>query len=115
MVTNICFPHSTATLTYDTLRFGEFEDFPETSDPVWILGREYNALTGKHPRQFLTFPLRVTKQDENKHGKWKESIQKQEVQDDARVNANENKHNVKNNPLITFAIVIFEHRLALFL
>lgn len=38
-----CFP---ATLTYDTLRFGEFEDFPETSEPVWILGKEYNALTG---------------------------------------------------------------------
>ena len=36
-----------ATLTYDTLRFGEFEDFPETSDPVWILGKEYNALTGR--------------------------------------------------------------------
>eukprot|EP00064_Thunnus_orientalis_P003573 superscaffoldBa00000296_g3583 len=36
-----------ATLTYDTLRFGEFEDFPETSDPVWILGKEYNALTEK--------------------------------------------------------------------
>lgn len=35
-----------ATLTYDTLRFGEFEDFPETSEPVWILGKEYNALTG---------------------------------------------------------------------
>ncbi|XP_059923249.1 cysteine protease ATG4B isoform X1 [Gadus macrocephalus] len=34
-----------ATLTYDTLRFGEFEDFPETSDPVWILGKEFNALT----------------------------------------------------------------------
>ena len=36
----------TATLTYDTLRFGEFEDFPETSEPVWILGKEFNALTG---------------------------------------------------------------------
>ncbi|CAF90552.1 unnamed protein product, partial [Tetraodon nigroviridis] len=35
-----------ATLTYDTLRFGEFEDFPETTEPVWILGREYSALTG---------------------------------------------------------------------
>ncbi|PWA14416.1 hypothetical protein CCH79_00011076, partial [Gambusia affinis] len=35
------------TLTYDTLRFGEFEDFPETSEPVWILGKEYNALTEK--------------------------------------------------------------------
>ncbi|XP_045079520.1 cysteine protease ATG4B isoform X2 [Coregonus clupeaformis] len=34
-----------ATLTYDTLRFGEFEDFPETSEPVWILGKEFNALT----------------------------------------------------------------------
>ncbi|CAB1314368.1 unnamed protein product, partial [Coregonus sp. 'balchen'] len=34
------------TLTYDTLRFGEFEDFPETSEPVWILGKEFNALTG---------------------------------------------------------------------
>lgn len=33
-------------MTYDTLRFGEFEDFPETSEPVWILGKEYNALTG---------------------------------------------------------------------
>uniref|UniRef100_A0A668AEG3 Cysteine protease n=1 Tax=Myripristis murdjan TaxID=586833 RepID=A0A668AEG3_9TELE len=39
-----CFP---ATLTYDTLRFGEFEDFPETSEPVWILGKEFNALTEK--------------------------------------------------------------------
>lgn len=38
---------STATLTYDTLRFGEFEDFPETPEPVWILGKEYSALTGK--------------------------------------------------------------------
>uniref|UniRef100_A0A7N5ZVX5 Cysteine protease n=1 Tax=Anabas testudineus TaxID=64144 RepID=A0A7N5ZVX5_ANATE len=36
-----------STLTYDTLRFGEFEDFPETSEPVWILGKEYNALTEK--------------------------------------------------------------------
>ena len=36
-----------ATLTYDTLRFGEFEDFPDTSEPVWILGKEYNALTGR--------------------------------------------------------------------
>uniref|UniRef100_A0A669D1T3 Cysteine protease n=1 Tax=Oreochromis niloticus TaxID=8128 RepID=A0A669D1T3_ORENI len=36
-----------ATLTYDTLRFVEFEDFPETSEPVWILGKEYNALTEK--------------------------------------------------------------------
>lgn len=35
-----------ATLTYDTLRFGEFEDFPETTEPVWILGNEYSALTG---------------------------------------------------------------------
>lgn len=39
-------PLSAATLTYDTLRFGEFEDFPETSEPVWILGKQYNALTG---------------------------------------------------------------------
>ncbi|KAK3575303.1 hypothetical protein QTP86_023425 [Hemibagrus guttatus] len=36
-----------ATLTYDTLRFGEFEDFPETSEPVWILGKQSNALTEK--------------------------------------------------------------------
>lgn len=35
-----------ATLTYDTLRFAEFEDFPETSEPVWILGRKYSVLTG---------------------------------------------------------------------
>uniref|UniRef100_A0A4W5LB92 Uncharacterized protein n=1 Tax=Hucho hucho TaxID=62062 RepID=A0A4W5LB92_9TELE len=34
-----------ATLTYDTLGFGEFDDFPETSEPVWILGKEFNALT----------------------------------------------------------------------
>ncbi|XP_028650649.1 cysteine protease ATG4B [Erpetoichthys calabaricus] len=34
-----------ATLTYDTLRFGEFEDFPETEEPVWILGQEYSAIT----------------------------------------------------------------------
>lgn len=37
---------SIATLTYDTLRFAEFEDFPETSEPVWILGRKYSVLTG---------------------------------------------------------------------
>lgn len=37
---------SVATLTYDTLRFAEFEDFPETSEPVWILGRKYSILTG---------------------------------------------------------------------
>jgi cysteine protease ATG4 len=37
---------STATLTYDTLRFAEFEDFPETSEPVWILGRKYSIFTG---------------------------------------------------------------------
>ncbi|KAL4608347.1 cysteine protease ATG4B isoform X1 [Arapaima gigas] len=36
-----------ATLTYDTLRFGEFEEFPETTEPVWILGKEFSALTGK--------------------------------------------------------------------
>lgn len=36
----------TATLTYDSLRFGEIEDFPETSEPVWILGKEFSALTG---------------------------------------------------------------------
>lgn len=34
-----------ATLTYDTLRFGEFEDFPETPEPVWILGKQFSALT----------------------------------------------------------------------
>ncbi|ELV12252.1 Cysteine protease ATG4B, partial [Tupaia chinensis] len=38
---------SPATLTYDTLRFAEFEDFPETSEPVWILGRKYSVLTEK--------------------------------------------------------------------
>ncbi|XP_046939135.1 cysteine protease ATG4B isoform X3 [Lynx rufus] len=36
-----------ATLTYDTLRFAEFEDFPETSEPVWILGRKYSISTEK--------------------------------------------------------------------
>ncbi|XP_030071722.1 cysteine protease ATG4B isoform X2 [Microcaecilia unicolor] len=36
-----------STLTYDTLRFAELEDFPETSEPVWILGKNYNALTEK--------------------------------------------------------------------
>lgn len=36
-----------ATLTYDTLRFGEFEEFPETSEPVWILGKQFSALTEK--------------------------------------------------------------------
>nr|XP_055069842.1 cysteine protease ATG4B isoform X1 [Misgurnus anguillicaudatus] len=36
-----------ATLTYDTLRFGEIEDFPETSEPVWILGKQFSALTEK--------------------------------------------------------------------
>ncbi|KAM6122311.1 cysteine protease ATG4B isoform 2-T2 [Pterocles gutturalis] len=35
-----------ATLTYDTLRF-EYEDFPETKEPVWILGRKYSVLTEK--------------------------------------------------------------------
>lgn len=40
---------SIATLTYDTLRFAEFEDFPETSEPVWILGRKYSVLTGMAP------------------------------------------------------------------
>ena len=40
-----------ATLTYDTLRFGEFEDFPETSEPVWILGKQFNALTGRGSHQ----------------------------------------------------------------
>ncbi|KAH0623965.1 hypothetical protein JD844_007193 [Phrynosoma platyrhinos] len=39
----MCF--GTATLTYDTLRF-EYEDFPETKEPVWILGRKYSVLTG---------------------------------------------------------------------
>lgn len=34
-----------ATLTYDTLRF-EYEDFPETKEPVWILGRKYSVFTG---------------------------------------------------------------------
>ncbi|KAK2858083.1 hypothetical protein Q7C36_006002 [Tachysurus vachellii] len=36
-----------ATLTYDTLRFGEFEDFPETPEPVWILGKQSSALLEK--------------------------------------------------------------------
>ncbi|XP_025259923.1 cysteine protease ATG4B isoform X1 [Theropithecus gelada] len=36
-----------ATLTYDTLRFAEYEDFPETSEPVWILGRKYSIFTEK--------------------------------------------------------------------
>ncbi|XP_025934327.1 cysteine protease ATG4B isoform X6 [Apteryx rowi] len=35
-----------ATLTYDTLRF-EYEDFPETKEPVWILGRKYSVFTEK--------------------------------------------------------------------
>uniref|UniRef100_A0A8D0B4G1 Cysteine protease n=1 Tax=Salvator merianae TaxID=96440 RepID=A0A8D0B4G1_SALMN len=35
-----------ATLTYDTLRF-EYEDFPETKEPVWILGKKYSVLTEK--------------------------------------------------------------------
>ncbi|MGH0144755.1 UNVERIFIED_CONTAM: hypothetical protein FKN15_053535 [Acipenser sinensis] len=38
---------STATLTYDTLGFAEFEEFPQTEEPVWILGRESSALTEK--------------------------------------------------------------------
>uniref|UniRef100_A0A8C2GQC9 Cysteine protease n=1 Tax=Cyprinus carpio TaxID=7962 RepID=A0A8C2GQC9_CYPCA len=38
---------STATLTYDSLRYGEIEDFPETSEPVWILGKQFSALTEK--------------------------------------------------------------------
>ncbi|KAA0713089.1 Cysteine protease ATG4B [Triplophysa tibetana] len=37
----------TATLTYDSLRFGEIEDFPETIEPVWILGKQFSALTEK--------------------------------------------------------------------
>ncbi|XP_054691352.1 cysteine protease ATG4B isoform X1 [Grus americana] len=37
---------SPATLTYDTLRF-EYEDFPETKEPVWILGRKYSVFTEK--------------------------------------------------------------------
>uniref|UniRef100_UPI00398E7C7D cysteine protease ATG4B isoform X6 n=1 Tax=Pristiophorus japonicus TaxID=55135 RepID=UPI00398E7C7D len=40
-------PNTPATLTYDTLRFGDFEDFPETTEPVWILGTKYSALTDK--------------------------------------------------------------------
>lgn len=43
----------TATLTYDTLRFAEFEDFPETSEPVWILGRKYSVFTGIAMSVFL--------------------------------------------------------------
>ncbi|CAH2246762.1 cysteine protease ATG4B [Pelobates cultripes] len=35
-----------ATLTYDTLRF-DTPDFPETAEPVWVLGRKYSALTEK--------------------------------------------------------------------
>lgn len=43
-----------ATLTYDTLRFGEFEEFPETSEPVWILGKQFSALTGdKQPNNMM--------------------------------------------------------------
>lgn len=49
---SFCLPLA-ATLTYDTLRFGEFEDFPETSEPVWILGKEYNALKGGNTRRRL--------------------------------------------------------------
>lgn len=48
-----CMASLSATLTYDTLRFGEFEDFPETSEPVWILGKEYNALTGKKEKLYI--------------------------------------------------------------
>ncbi|KAM4694596.1 cysteine protease ATG4B isoform 1-T1 [Discoglossus pictus] len=36
-----------ATLTYDTLRFADTPDFPETAEPVWVLGRKYSALTEK--------------------------------------------------------------------
>ncbi|KAI7790411.1 Cysteine protease ATG4B [Triplophysa rosa] len=36
-----------ATLTYDSLHFGEIEDFPETIEPVWILGKQFSALTEK--------------------------------------------------------------------
>ncbi|KAG8548730.1 hypothetical protein GDO81_024391, partial [Engystomops pustulosus] len=35
------------TLTYDTLRFSDTPDFPETAEPVWILGKKYSALTEK--------------------------------------------------------------------
>ncbi|XP_063771907.1 cysteine protease ATG4B isoform X4 [Pseudophryne corroboree] len=35
-----------STLTYDTLRFADAPDFPETAEPVWILGKKYSALTG---------------------------------------------------------------------
>ncbi|MBZ3888060.1 Cysteine protease ATG4B [Sciurus carolinensis] len=44
---SLCVLVPTATLTYDTLRFAEFEDFPETSEPVWILGRKYSLFTEK--------------------------------------------------------------------
>ncbi|MEE6508855.1 hypothetical protein FKM82_023290 [Ascaphus truei] len=36
-----------ATLTYDTLRFADTPDFPETAEPVWVLGRKYCVLTEK--------------------------------------------------------------------
>ncbi|XP_073530666.1 cysteine protease ATG4B isoform X1 [Phyllobates terribilis] len=36
-----------ATLTYDTLRFADTPEFPETAEPVWILGKKYSALTEK--------------------------------------------------------------------
>ncbi|XP_072331035.1 cysteine protease ATG4B isoform X2 [Scyliorhinus torazame] len=45
-LTSLCIV-SKSTLTYDTLRFGDFEDFPETTEPVWILGTKYSALTDK--------------------------------------------------------------------
>ncbi|MGH0154334.1 UNVERIFIED_CONTAM: hypothetical protein FKN15_027171 [Acipenser sinensis] len=44
-----------ATLTYDTLRFAEFEEFPQTEEPVWILGRESSALTATLTYDTLRF------------------------------------------------------------
>uniref|UniRef100_A0A8C3GIK4 Cysteine protease ATG4B n=1 Tax=Cairina moschata TaxID=8855 RepID=A0A8C3GIK4_CAIMO len=42
----LSFQRDAPTLTYDTLRF-EYEDFPETKEPVWILGRKYSVFTEK--------------------------------------------------------------------
>lgn len=35
-----------AYLTHETVNF-EPDDIPQTADPVWILGKKYNALTGE--------------------------------------------------------------------
>lgn len=37
-----------AYLGQDTGILSEPDDIPKTNDPVWILGKQYNAIQGKH-------------------------------------------------------------------